>query len=263
MKHLLTAIILFAMVAFLAAVAGAQAPGGTLYEQEETAWDNQDPVDVDAAGHGPAGNDSDNWTNWKYQYGGGSWSGVYAGSNGWMEETASGDMILDVEADIEMYYTETVSNNKVYFHIGNLYSLTTAQRTAYVSGSYTSNNGMWIGISFDGTTKVEADFEKDGSGDFTGVILDGMQSDYDTWRAQDNQMDVEIKLSWDGGTTWNPPGAYGDGSHSTIHDTLWWLVDGGAAGTHNYSWRIRLLPDTDQPDGDYYLDPVLVSAPIL
>ncbi len=230
---------------------------GTLYEQEGGAND-ADPVEVDAAGQGPA---NASCTNWVYQYGGGSWTGIYAGDNGWLECEATGDMDLDVEADVEMYFTQSVANNKVYFHLGNIYDAELADKTAYVQGSFTTNNGQYIGISFQGTGKTEADFEKDGTGAFTGKIIGGMQSDHDTWRAQDNQMDLEILLNW--GPGWAVPDAYGDGSHGTVTDTLWWLVDGGGTGTYNYQWRVRLLPTADQPDGDYYLDPTIVAAPLL
>jgi hypothetical protein len=255
MKKFLIAVSLGAILALIALPVGA----GTLYQQEGTSEDGT--PGINASGQGPASDDSNNWTNWKYQYGSGSWSGVYAGEEGWMTASEDGDMTLEVEADVEMYFTETVSNNKIYFHLGNIYSATTADKTAFVQGTFSTNNGQYIGISFTGTGKDESSFEKDGSGDYTGVILDGMQSDRDTYRTQDNQMDLQILLNW--GAGWQPPVAYGDGAHSTIHDTLWWLVNGGAPGTYNYQWRIRLLPTTHQPDGDYYLDPVIVACPVL
>jgi len=258
MKRFLT--IAGALVLCLALTAGlASAAPGTLYEQEEGTND-ADPVEVDAAGEGPE--EGANCGNWIYQYGSGSWSGVYAGDDGWVTCDEDGDEGLDVEADVEMYCSTTTSNNKVYFHIGNIYSATTADLTALVNGTMQSNNGQWIGISFQGQGKSEEDFEKDGGGAYTGVITGGMQSDHHTYGTQDEQMDLEIKMRWNGGA-WQVPGAYGDGAHSTITDTLWWLVDGGNAGSYTLDWRIRLLPETDQPDGDYYIDPAIVCAPIL
>ena len=252
---------LFVLVIALAALALLAAPvlAGTLYQQEGTGEDGT--PSIDASGKGPNGDPANNWTNWKYQYGSGSWSGVYAAADGWLTEAESGDSTLEVEADVEMYFTESVSNNKIYFHLGNIYSATLADRTAYVNGSFSTNNGQYIGISFYGSNKDENSFEKDGGGNYTGRILDGMQSDRDTWRTQDNQMDIEIMLNW--GAGWTAPVSYGDGAHSTIPDTLWWLVDGGNPGTYNYQWRIRLLPEPHQPDGDYHLDPVLVASPVI
>ncbi len=244
----------FALIA-LPAFAGSL----SLYEQEEGAND-QDLVEVDAADANLSSDAS--WTNWKYQYGTASWSAVY-GSAGWVtaSEIEIGDSVIEVEADVELYFTETISNNKIYFHLGNIYTAEPADMIAYVDGSFSSNNGMYIGISFEGSGKAETDFAKDISGNFTGVITDGMQSNHDAWRSQNNQMDVEILLNW--GPGWMPPVTYGDGAHSTIPDTLWWEVAGGAAGSYNYRWRIRLMPEPHQPDGDYYLDPVVVAAPVL
>jgi len=34
-------------------------------------------------------------------------------------------------------------------------------------------------------------------------------------------------------------------------------------GTYNVTWRVRMLPEWHQPDGNYNLDPVLVAAPML
>jgi hypothetical protein len=246
------------MMAMIGFAASASAAAGTLYQQEEGPNDD-DPVEVDGAGSAPSGAGAAD--NWIHQYGGGTWSGVYAGSDGWITTDQSGDMDLEVEADIEMFVTQSIADNKIYFHIGNIFDATSSDLIAYVPGTLTSNNGQYIGISFLGTSKGEASFQKDGSGDYTGVILGGMQSDHHTYSTQDEQMDVEILLNW--GDGWTAPGGYGDGAHGTITKTLWWLLDGGAAGTHTYNWRVRLLPEAAQADGDYYLDPAVVSMPAL
>jgi hypothetical protein len=256
MKH--TLLILVAIcVAVAPSFAGA--PGsvaGTLYQQEGTTADG--PSAINAAGQNTSPDAS--YTNWKWQTGAGSWSGVYAGANGWIDEATSGDMSLDVEADIEMYVAQTIAYNKVYFHIGNPFTASAADKTAYVNGSMVCNNGQYIGISFLGTGKADADFEKVG-GAYTGKILGGMVSDRDTWRTQTNSFDVRILLGYNGST--QVPVNYGDGAHNTVHDTLWWLVNGGAPGSYVYTWQIELLCDPLQPDGDYQLDPVVVAAPVL
>ncbi len=256
MKHL--AIIATMAACLLYAVGSASA--ATLYQQEGiTGVDG--PSAINAANQGPTGTDADNWTNWKYQYGGGTWSGVYAAGDGWLTASESGDMDLEVEADVEMYFTQTVSNNKIYFHIGNVYSATNADKTAYVSGSFASNNGQYIGISFLGQNKDESNFQKDSGGAYTGVILNGMHSANDTWRAQDNNMDLQILLNY--GNGWEAPVNYGDGAHDTVTDTLWWLVNAGEPGSYSYQWQVKLLPAANQADGDYYLDPTIVAAPVL
>lgn len=247
----------------LCVVAGssfAGTPGsapGTLYQQEGTTADG--PSGINAAGVNTAADA--NYTNWKYQYGAGTWGGVYT-AQGWVTDPAatSGDMSLDVEADIEMYVSQTISFNKVYFHIGNPFTATTADKTAYVNGSMVCNNGQYIGISFLGTGKTLANFEKINNA-FTGRIIGGMVSDRDVWRTQNNAFDVRILLGYNGAT--QVPDAYGDGAHNTVHDTLWWLVNGGAPGSYSYAWQIELLCDATQPDGDYQLDPVVVAAPVL
>jgi len=230
------------------------AADGTLYQQEETTND-EDPIEVDAAGHGPANPDCTNWT---YQYGNATWSGVYAGGSGWLTEAESGSWDFKVEADIEMYCSETISNHNIYFHLGNIYTATASDKIAYVNGSFSSNNGQYIGLQVPG--KTEADFEKSGAL-FTGKIIGGMQSDHDTWRPQNNQMDIEILLNQ--GSGWEAPGSFGAGAHGTITNAIWWLIGGGAPGTYNYQWRVRLLPGANQADGDYYIDPAIVVAPVL
>lgn len=244
------------MMKVMAVVAIMAVPSlaATLYEQEGTSADGDAPIN--ATGQYTGSGDG-SLANWKWQYGSGSWSGIYAGSNGWLEASSSGDSAIDVEADIEMYYEESIADNKIYFHIGNLKTATTAELTAIVSGSFWCNNGQYMGISFPGGTKSLADFEKVGTA-FTGKIIGGMQSDNDTWRAQNNAMDISFLMQWNGGSGWSgwqAPVNYGDGAHSTVHDTLWWLVNGGQPGSYAFQWQVRLLPTQFQPDGDYYLDP--------
>jgi hypothetical protein len=260
MRRTLSILVFLAIAGFVCLPAGAQL--NTLYEQEGLAADGY--LAIDASGQGPATNP--NSTNWKYQYGSGSWSGVYSwDSNAWVETTETGDSDVDIECDIEMYCETTTSNNKVYFHIGNLYTATSSDKTAYVDGTMTSNNGQWIGISFDGTSKTEADFEKDGSGNFTGRILGAMVGTVDAGGRDISaeSFDIVVTMTWDGGTTWNVPGSYGDGAHSTITDTLWWLVNNGVPGSYTVQWKIELDPAADQPDGNYHLDPAVVVAPVL
>ena len=250
MKRLMT---IFTVLVFCLALGIGTGLAGTLYDQEGGTND-QDSVEVDGAGSAPNGANAA--SNWIYQYGSGSWSGLYAAGDGWETITSEGDMNLEVEADVEMYFTQSVSDNKIYYHIGNIYEADNSDLIAYVDGSFTSNNGQYIGISFQGTDKTSEDFDYN-----TGVISGGMQSDHDTWRDQDNQMDIQILLNT--GSGWDPPVDYGDGAHNTVTDTLWWLVNEGNPGSYNYQWRIKLLPSTDQADGDYYLDPQVVATPVL
>ena len=71
------------------------------------------------------------------------------------------------------------------------------------------------------------------------------------------------RLGEPGGAGAQAPDNYGEGAHATITDSLWWLINGGVPGTYTYTWVVTLLPEADQPDGDYWLDPASVSAPVL
>ena len=256
MKRIITAITAVALAAaFMAAPASALL--NTLYEQEGTGSDGYGAIN--AAGQGPV--TDPNSTNWKYQYGGtATWSGVYSwDSSAWVETTSTGDENLDVECDIEMYCSTSITDAKVYFHFGNIYNLTSNDKKATVSGTMTANNGQWIGISFAGSTKDAGDFNLT-----TGVITDAMIGTVDCGGRDISGEAFDIKLLMDDGFSgYVPAQSYGDGAHSSITDTLWWLVNGGAPGSYSVSWLIELLPATHQPDGNYNLDPTIVASPIL
>jgi hypothetical protein len=254
MKRLLGTLTILALLGM-----PAMAQLNTLYEQEGTGSDGY--AAIDASGQGPATNP--NSTNWQYQFGGTStWSAVYSwDSNAWVEEATSGvaDDSLDIECDIEMFCSTSITDPKIYFHIGNIYNLVYADRTATVAGTMVSNNGQYIGISFDGSSKDSGDFDLN-----TGIITDAMVGTVDCGGRDISSEAFDIKILMDDGVQgYRTPDAYGDGAHSTIHDTLWWLVNGGTPGSYSVTWLIELQPATHQPDGNYHLDPVVVAAPTL
>ena len=263
MKTLFTAIAMFAIAALISFPASAQTYSNTLYGQEgDLAKDGYLPID--ASGQGPAKDDSDNYTNWKYQYGSGSWSGVYSwDGDAWCTEAETGDEKLDIECDIELYVATTTTNNKIYFHLGNPFSAGPGAKTAHVDGTFVGNHGCWIGISFAETDKVEADFEKVGD-NYTGRILGGMVGTVDLAGndISTEAFDLVITMRTDGGS-FDPPDHYGDGAHSTITDSLWWLVNNKLPGSYNLTWKIVLEPPVHQVDGNYNLDPEVVIAPTL
>ena len=261
MRNMLIILGLLAVGAFICAPVMAQSQ--SLYEQEGVAG-----VDgyegINAAGQAPDAATA-NTTNWKYQYGGGTFSAIY-GSGGWIHEVETGDSTLDIECDIEMYYSESFENNKIYIHIGDPVGATDADRTAFVDGSFSSNNGQYLGVSFLGTNKTAADMEQDVDG-YTGVVKDAMVASRDTWRelTGDNaaSFDIKLSMSWDGGSIYHRPVNYGDGSHGTVTDTLWWLVDDGGIGTYPISIKVEMLFEGDQPDGNYNFDPAMVASPVM
>jgi len=265
MKHTLTILALLAIAGFVCGTAAGQ--NVSLYDQEGTTADGYGTID--ATGHGPTNADT---TNWKYQYGGGTWKAIY-GSSGWLHEVSTGDSKIDIECDIEMYYQETFEDNKIYFHLGDPYNASPEDKTAIVTGTFTANNGMYIGTSFENTSKVEADMLTDIDG-LTGEIQDAMVGTVDVMGRQMyidkndplqgyHSFNIKMSMRWDADPTWHRPVNFGTGASGTIVETLWWLVADGGAGTHTLQWKIELLPGPDQADGNYRFDPAIVVAPIL
>jgi hypothetical protein len=231
----------------------------SLYDQEGTAADGYTPID--ASGQGPSSDPDNSWLNWKYQYGGGSWAGIY-GDAGWIEIASTGDSALDVECDIEMYYSEEYFDNKIYFHIGDPFNAVPADLQATFTGNLVYNNGMYIGVNFTGTSKDETNMEGYPSA-LTGRVFDAMDGTIDVLGRDISGESFDILLELDWGAGYVPPVSYGDGASGTVHDTLWWLVDSGNPGSYNVTWRLTLEPDPGQPDGNYYFDPLIVSCPTL
>jgi hypothetical protein len=186
-------------------------------------------------------------------------------------EVTTGDSKIEIECDIELYYSESFENNKIYVHLGDPFNATAADKTVLVDGTFTSNNGMYVGISFDQTGKDESDLVRDGSNNLTGEVIGAMVGSVDAWGRDISPtgtnpatpFNVKLSMSWDAGATFHPPISFGSGSHDTILNTLWWLVDGGAIGTFDLQYKIELLVDAAQPDGTYFFDPAVVASPML
>jgi hypothetical protein len=251
----------FAVLACTSPAAFAQEIRPSVYDQEGTTYDGY--PGINAAGQGPSLDPDNSWMNWKYQYGGRSWTGVY-GPAGWASRdgpAASGTRI-EVECDLELYFSQEFERTIIYFHLGNPFTATEADKTAHVLGKFTSNNGQYIGLSFWGTNKDQNNMEQIG-GHFTGRIFDAMDGTIDV-KGRDisnESFDIEILLDW--GMGYTRPDYYGDGADGTIADGLWWLVNFGEPGIYNLDWQIRILPDAAQADGNYHLDPIVVAAPSL
>ncbi|MCX7015860.1 MAG: hypothetical protein NTW86_25450 [Candidatus Sumerlaeota bacterium] len=262
MKKALVLMAAFAIIGLLATQVSA-APGdyaNTLYGQEGTAADGYGAIN--ATGHGPAG-PSANYLNWKWQSGSGAVSEVYSwDGDAWLVISQTGDEAIEVEADIEMFWSETTANNKIYFHIGNPSTLSDNDRLAYVSGTYAGNHPMYVGISFEGTSKNAGSFEL-----ATGTVKDGMVGSVDNHGTviTDQKFDISFCLSINGGPCIYPT-SFGDGAHGTEPACLWWspTATDMINQLHGYMvWCVTIHPKIDQADGNYALDPVLVSAPVL
>lgn len=259
---ILTTIAIIALVAFMALPAMAQTYSNTYYGQEGTGSDGYLPIN--ASGQGPMGDVTDNYTNWSYQYGSGSYSAIYSwDGDAWLVITDVDDAVIDVETDIEMYWSETTANNKIYFHIGNPFTATEADKSATVNGTYATNHPMYVGISFDGTSKVAEDFHMD-----TGIVDDAMVGTVDIGGRDISaeSFDVMFLCRLNGGS-WLTPTSFGAGSHDTQPACLWWnpTVTGmmTALGTGTMDFFVKILPAASQPDGNYHLDPTIVASPML
>jgi hypothetical protein len=263
MKKLFMAMVIIGIFALICLTAMAQTPV-SLYEQEGITpvgsplkGDGYLPLNGKFSGRPGA----DSATNWNYQYGAVmAWSGIYGdlglGGDGWIYTTGT-DGAIDVEADIEMFCATTMWNNNVYFHLGNLYTANESEKTAYVPSTLTSNNGQWIGITFFAPKTVLADGTiKDA---MVGTI-DGMGRPVGHRAGSKSTFDAKILLSWDNGAVYNPP--HPDHTGTGLSATNW-LINGGAPGAYNLWWKIQIIPDTDQADGNYGLDPVVTVSPAL
>jgi len=192
-----------------AAVAGVtpHPPAGSLYEQEGTPDDGY--LAVNAAGLGPGGDSSDNWTNWIYQYGQASWSGIYSEEQGWLMVAESGEMRLRVEADIEVYSS---------FGAGS----SGQESSGQVTGSLTSNTGQYVGISLSDQRPARGEAQ-------------GRTSSRTSGRSRA----VRLALSADAGP-WRPPELYESSAPGAADETAWWLVKRGSAGSFVLQWRLVL-----------------------
>ncbi|MCX5645306.1 MAG: hypothetical protein NTZ17_11605 [Phycisphaerae bacterium] len=262
MKKIVALVIAIAVVGLFTLPAMAQtAPANTAYGQEGTAADGYGAINT--TGHGPEGI-AGSTTNWKWQTGSGSYSGVYSwDGTAWVDIADTGNSKILVECDIEMYWSETTTNNEIYFHIGNPVTATDADKIAIVNGTYATNHPMYVGISFDGTTKVEADFELG-----TGIVKGGMVGTKDIGGRDisGQNFDVMFLCRLNGGTYLTPT-SFGAGAHGTEPACLWWspAVTGMATalGNGTMDFLVKILPGASQADGNYKLDPVIVRAPTL
>jgi len=256
MKKVLALAIVVAVVGLFTLPANAATYSNTAYGQEGTIADGYLPVD--GAGHGPTGTVSDNYTNWKWQEGSGSYSAIYSwDGDAWLVIATTNSSDIDVECDIEMYWSETTANNKIYFHIGNPFTATDADKTAEVTGTYATNHPMYVGIQFPTAKTIDLG---------TGIVTDAMEGTVDIGGRSiaGQKFDVMFLMRFNGGS-YLVPTSFGDGSHNTQHNVLWWdtMKTGNLVGSGTMDFLVKILPDAGQADGNYNLDPVIVTAPVL
>jgi hypothetical protein len=168
--------------------------------------------------------------------------------------------------ELELHAHYELQGNKCYFHIGNVFNASESGLTMHTSGMLTMNAGMFIGLNLSAMSKItDNSFEKDAGGQLTGVIRDAMAGTTDVLgrNISNEAIDVRILLSWDVGVNYNRPQYFGDSPDGLVSRTLWWLVNNGAPGAYPLKWKIMLLPEPAQADGNYYFESEVVVAPVL
>jgi len=197
-------------------------------------------------------------------------AGLYRGSFDLITEGARGAPAVPGPAvrytlELQVYTAYTLEGGKCYFHLGNIYSAGEEDLTIHPAGSFTSNAPVYVGLNLSAMPNIDSgSFETGGGGGLTGRIFGGMIGTIDIAGRDisDESMDLRILLSWDG-EPHKPPEYYGYSPDGNVPDTLWWLVSDGEPGTYTLDWEIRLLPEPDQADGNYYLESEIVVAPVL
>jgi len=182
---------------------------GTRYQNEGTPADGY--PSIDASGRGPAGDISDNWTNWTYQYGSASWSAVYGAEDGWVQVASSGEMKLQIEADIEAYAAGSFSAG-----------MSGQGWTGRVSGNLVSNGGQYVGLALAAGSPSAPARLRAASQRSTlyrrGSLNVALSTDAGPWR-------------WPQLTC---PSPAGEGEE----DAAWWLVERGSAGSFVLEWGL-------------------------
>jgi len=251
------------MLMFVAGVLVAQTPA-TLLDETKAGTNGQNlPSNLVAAIVSNGGTSTQNFV---VQAGSASWSGVYGtatSGSGWITISSTGDTEkIDIWCDIEMYLQTNIANNLIYFHEGNLATLGDADKVAYVQGSFTGNNGQYIGLATDtgcDITKLKGakDLIAMGSRDVT------LATGYAPIPVAYTLADQGSGYTGTGHSgVYRVPDDTGYGDQNSV-EAVWWLINGGAPGNQLYEWKVTISPAVVQPDGHYKLDPVVVFKPAL
>jgi len=197
----------------------------------------------------------------------GTYSGAFQtlvdGGTGWPDVPGSGVL---ASLEIEMYCGYTIQGGKGYVHLGRPFEASQEDLTLRPTGSLVSSGSMYIGLNLSGVGAPGEDpIEKDGNGDPTGRVLGAMEGTVDVMGRSiaDEEFDVAVLLSWDGGNTHHAPDYFGTSPDGAVSGALWWLVGSGAPGQYDLSWEVRLLPGVGQADGNYDFQSEIVVTPRL
>lgn len=210
-------------------------------------------------------------SNFVVQVGSATWAGIYRVASGGNEadyidlgpDGRSDVMSIEIWCDIEMYLVKTIANNKIYFHIGVPDG---TEKVAYVQASFRGNNGFYVGLEqpHDGCDNIS---QLVGALDSRGQDVTqapGYQPIPVTYTLADT-VHNGTPTGWTYGThdgTYRLPDSVGQGTGPSDLG-LWWGIDDGAPGLHNFEWKVSITPPVDQVDGHYKLDPVVAARPML
>lgn len=174
--------------------------------------------------------------------------------------------VIQVSLEVETYGGYELQGGKGYVHLGRWFDATDEVLTLRPTGSFTANAAMYVGLNLSNIGGPgQEPVERDGQGRPTGRILGAMIGTKDVLgRSITNEaFDVMVRLSWDGGTTCNPPNYFGASPDGFISKTLWWLIGDGVPGRYNWVWDVRLIPGAAQADGNYFFSAEIMMAPRL
>lgn len=179
---------------------------------------------------------------------------------GWSSDPSGGSEFpgFTVTADIEMWASFALTNQAIYFHIGQNPGANPSM-TASIGGSMVSNHGQWLTITTPGNKPTKAKLDN----------LEWVNNPQGQTRDAGNQpsagIPANIPVTWAvvSGTSGPQALAYSGGGND---DKLWgyaWLADGGTAGAHSFAISCTITPAQYQPDGHYQMDPIIVASPEL
>jgi len=164
--------------------------------------------------------------------------------------------VFTVTADVEMWCDMYFDATDIYFHIGKDLG-PDPKISATVNGWLNSNNGQWLFVS-------KPSFQPTPVGITTLQFKNNIFGGQSPNNQPPNPNAPAIPIKWyltDSGA--EREGVYSTGGNNSQLYGVTWLLDQGLAGYHPFNIRCEIRPDRYQPDGDYEMDPILVSSPVL
>lgn len=197
-------------------------------------------------------------SNWSKTWDASTFSGIYD-TDGWAVPQSTGPDAIHIAADIEMWVATSLDANNIYFHFGDTRG---ASESQIVDANVQCNNGMWLGISFPGGDLGKL-YNKDHATNPTtceGFILEGTE---DVMGRDISGETLPVRIQMKDNDPWRYCEAVNDSPAAAPVWAIWWLVNNGDPGNHNYQFKFTANPTSYHADGHYELDPAIVLAPEL